>query len=105
MNIKTEPTFWAHIYMAGDIDTARCACRQFCRTGLCVTVTPTDYIYTGGAESGFVIGLINYPRFPSTPDEIIARATDLATLLLDHCCQDSYTIMTPDKTIWMTTRE
>lgn len=103
---KMVPTFWARIYMAGDIATAMQVCREECwREGLCVTVRPCEYIYTGGQESGFEVGLINYPRFPATPKDLMHRATLLAHRLVERCCQDSYLIMTPDETIWESRRE
>ena len=73
--------------------------------GLCVTVTPTEYIYTGGQESGVIVELINYPRFPSHPQEIYEHAIDLAEELRAECCQQSYTIMMPDHTYYDTLRE
>jgi len=47
-------------------------CREFCdKVRLCVTITPTKFIYVGGWEPGCIIGLINYPRFPSEPNLIL----------------------------------
>ena len=51
--IKSEPTFWLRLYLAGDLDQIKQACREYCmEVGLCVTVRPIDFIYTGGEESG-----------------------------------------------------
>lgn len=97
-------TFRADIYIGGDIEQAKQVCREFCMKGLCVTVTPTTFIYTGGEEAGVVVGLINYPRFPSTPTDIIDQATELAGLLRDRLCQHSYSIVTPNQTYWSTLR-
>ena len=103
---NTVKTNWVKIFMAGEIDDAKKCCQKFCDDiGLCVTIEPTDYIYTGGSEIGFVVGLINYPRFPSTPSVLFIRAKQLADLLLQICGQDSFTIMTPEETYWYTTRE
>ena len=42
-------------------------CQEYCNeVGLCVTVTPTTYVYKDGQEPGIVVGLIRYPRFPET---------------------------------------
>ena len=99
-----EPTFWANIYIAGDIEVAEQFCREECMNhGLCVTIEPTEYIYTGGQETGMRIGLINYPRFPSEPRRIIERAQILAEGLLVKLCQKSALIMTPVDTIWLDT--
>ena len=93
------------VFMAGDIAAATDYVRRFCDSeGLCVTVTPTSYVYTDGQEAGFVIGLINYPRFPSTPDELWSTAERLAAYLRERLYQDSYTIQAPDKTIWISHR-
>lgn len=73
--------------------------------GLCVTIEPTDFIYTGGEEAGYVVGLINYPRFPDTPGGINARAEELMQKLLEGTHQHSALLMTPDETVWITRRE
>lgn len=105
MNIETVPTYWARIYIAGDLATIKQVCREQCMAvGLCVTVEPTTYIYTGGEESGAVIGLINYPRFPATPEEIYSKARELGELLMVRCCQHSFSIMAPDNTVWFSRR-
>lgn len=100
-NETLAPTHWAHIFIAGDMDVARQVCREHCMSvGLCVTVEPVDYVYTGGAEAGVRVGLINYPRFPADPQEIDAKARALAEALMQRLCQRSYTIMTPSTTTW-----
>ena len=103
--VKCE-TFWARIYISGPIHAVEQACRAEClREGLCVTVEPTKFIYTGGEETGCVVGLINYPRFPSLPMAIEARARWLALILLDATHQHSVLLMTPEITEWITKRE
>jgi hypothetical protein len=58
-------------------------CEGFCdKKGLCVSITSTNFIYTKGNEPGVIIGLINYPRFPSTEEEIYNTALDLSSQLL-----------------------
>ena len=73
--------------------------------GLCVTIEPTKYIYTGGEELGYVVGLINYQRFPTDIQSIKMRAEDLAEKLLDGTYQHSVLIMYPDETLWITKRD
>lgn len=102
---RTEPTYTATICMAGDLATATEVCRRFCMEGLCVTIEPTMFIYTGGAESGFRIGLLNYPRFPAEPAKILQTAYRLADKLRRACCQHSWLIVTPTETIWNSTRD
>ena len=104
---KTARTFTAQIYIAGDLADAKRICRDFCNeVGLCVTVEPLDFIYTGGAEAGVRVGLINYPRFPvATANEIVEKATALAECLRDGLFQHSFSIVTPTETIWDTRRQ
>lgn len=98
-------TFTATIYIAGDFTTAKHICREFCMTGLCVTVEPTTFVYTGGAEEGVRVGLLNYPRFPCEPGDLLARARQLADDLRDGLCQHSWSIVTPTETIWSSRRD
>jgi hypothetical protein len=106
MRIEFAPSCPVSIFIAGDYDTARDLCSAFCgRMGLCVTVTETSYIYTGGEEAGVVVGLINYPRFPSDADNIQAVAEELAMILRDGLGQESFTIQTPTNTAWFSWRE
>ena len=103
---QTASTFWARIYMSGPIETAKQALRAEClREGLCVTVEPTLFIYTGGEETGFVIGLVNYPRFPSSPQEITNRAEQVIAALLEATHQHSAMLMTPETTRWVSQRK
>jgi hypothetical protein len=106
MMTKTETTWWARIYMSGPIEMAKQVCRETCMAkGLCVTVEPTHFIYTGGEEAGYVVGLINYPRFPSPPTPITERAEEIARMLMERTYQHSALVMTPEKTTWLTSRE
>lgn len=94
------------IFIAGDYEAAHEACLAYCRdVGLCVTVTRTSYVYTGGAEGGVIVGLINYPRFPAEPRAIWWQAEQLAAHLRLMLRQDSYTIQAPDKTVWFSHRK
>lgn len=105
MATKIEPSFGITIYLAGDIQTARESLRRECfEEGLCVTLTPTTFIYTAGAEEGVAIGMVNYPRFPKTPNELRARACKVADRLMADLCQWSALIVTPDETLWLNQR-
>lgn len=106
MKTETQPTHVVRLYTSGPIEKIKDACRGFCLArGLCVTVEPTAFIYTGGEEQGAVIGLVNYPRFPQSPDEINRTARDLAEAILAKCYQHSVLIVRPDASIWITRRE
>lgn len=106
--MKTEiaATYWARIYMSGPIEAAKQALRAEClREGLCVTIEPTTFIYTGGEEAGFVVGLVNYPRFPSCESAINERALVVMRALLEATHQHSGMLMTPGETTWISKRE
>lgn len=106
MENKTEPTYTAKIYLSGDIEVIKQECRKYCmEVGLCVTINPTLFVYTGGEEYGVEIGLINYPRFPATPDKIKAKAIELAGRCRDACYQHSYLILDPMETIYNSKRQ
>ena len=105
MNVVTAAPYWITIYVAGDEARARRICREFCDArGWCVTVTPTVYVYTDGDEAGVIVGVVNYPRFPSTPDELWAKAIGLADALRTGLAQTSALLQSPDRCEWRTTR-
>lgn len=106
--MRTEhcPTDWARIYISGPIEVGKQIIRAEClREGLCVTVEPTTYIYTGGEEAGYVVGLNEYPRFPSAPGQLQERARSLALALLAGTHQHSCMVQGPALTHWFTNRE
>ena len=93
------------IFIAGDAKLAEMICRDFCdKEGLCVTVTPTAYVYTGGQDAGVIVGRINYPRFPSEAGAIYATANALAEELCTKLGQQSFTVQTPDAAFWTSYR-
>lgn len=105
MKVTTAPSCRVDIYMAGDIGQARQVCRQYCfESGFCVHIHEADYIYTGGEEAGFKVGLINYPRFPQSEPELMARARLLTIMLLDWLHQHSASIVGPTETVWLSRR-
>jgi hypothetical protein len=73
-------------------------CQEYVEKGLCVTITNTEFVYTGGNEPGFCVGLINYPRFPSTEKEITSNAIELADILMKALQQYRCTVVTTDWT-------
>lgn len=106
VTITEARTHWARIYMAGAVADAERVCREYCmEVGLCVTVAPTQYIYTGGQEAGFVVGLINYPRFPALPGQVDQHAEALGLRLMVALCQLSFTVETRECTRWFSRRK
>lgn len=102
--MKSEPSCTYRIWMAGAYADAVRATREFCERGACVAIQATTYVYTGGAEEGICATLINYPRFPASPDEMRAKAWALAEHLQAALYQDSFSIEGPDETIWVSRR-
>lgn len=104
--MKTQPTIRFDIFMAGDLAQAKQVCREYCFTaGLCVHLEAVDFIYTGGEESGFKVGLINYPRFPTEESALRVTALALADSLMNRLCQQSYCLVGPTNTEWFSRRE
>lgn len=103
---RRSPTFSSIIFIAGDYKVAKQICREYCdEVGLCVTIEPTTYIYTGGIEEGVRIGLINYPRFPTTEVKLFAAAVALGHRLLTGLHQTSFTVQGPYETIYISIRK
>ena len=97
------PTYQIKIYLSGSIEVAKQVIRKhLLEHPLCVTIEPTTFIYVGGEEAGYVVGLLNYPRFPSAPNELNVRADVLAELLLKKTFQRSALVVKPETTRWIT---
>jgi hypothetical protein len=100
------PSYPVTIWLAGDhaaaIEHMERHVQEF---PYCVTITPSTYIHTSDTDAGFVVGLINYPRFPAAPAEIWAKAEQIGAFLREALGQQSYTIQAPDKTVWFSHRE
>lgn len=106
MRTEVSPTYTVRLYLSGPIEVAKQTIRVATwRAGLCVTIEPTDYIYTGGEEAGYVVGLLNYPRFPCEPQQLEERARDLMQKLLVATHQHSALMVTPAQSEWITLRE
>jgi len=106
MKTETAETYVIRLYISGPIEVAKQALRAEClREGLCVTIEPTTFIYTGGEEAGYVVGMLNYPRFPTTPEALMSRARDVMHKLLDATHQHSALMVTPNFSEWITKRE
>ena len=118
LGMKWEPTFWARVYVGFKyrneeplnntqkkqrMREAEHLCQQYCdEVGLCVTIEPTDYIYTNGREPGCVVGLINYPRFPCHHELIQHHATEIAKRLQTKFRQCVVSVVFPEQTLMIT---
>lgn len=106
MKTVDAPSVVVTLYLAGPIDVATQWLRgEARRAGLCVTIEPTLFVYTGGEETGYRVGLLNYPRFPSSAADLIARATLILRGLIEATHQDSGLLVGPDVTTWITRRD
>jgi len=109
--MKKLDTFTANIYLGlqhgysgghSSIDEVRSWVQLYCNEEkLGVTLTPTEFIYVGGGEPGVIIGLINYPRFPSSEFEIKSRAIAIAQGLMKLCHQERVSVVFSDETIML----
>lgn len=107
--MQSVETFTAQIFVGlrvgyskevHSLEAVRNVCREYVNeVGLCVSVTPTEFIYMDGEEPGAIVGFINYPRFPSVTEEIEGRASELAKGLKHALGQNRVSIVYPLKTV------
>ena len=105
MIIKTARAYTATLFVTGEGVVE--ACQEFCNdVGLCVSIKENLYVFTGGSEKGYEITLINYPRFPKTPDDIWKTAEKLAVYLMTYTNPNgSYTLQDSEgRCIWVSNR-
>jgi len=79
--------------------------QEYCnKIGLCVTVTPTRFIYSQsiatphGFDDGCFVELIAYPRFPSSKYDIVKDAIELTKIFMEQFKQNRISIITSDQT-------
>jgi hypothetical protein len=112
--MKTVETFTATIYVGHrvgrtgqsfisfSIEHTKAIVQKYVdEVGLCVTVTPTTFVYTNDQEGGAIVGLINYPRFPSEPETIKGHALALAERLREGLSQWKVSVVMPQETIML----
>src|SRR6185295_9644038 len=93
--------YQVQIYIAGDYQKAVDVCRQFCiENPWCVAVTKTDFVFTGGMESGVCVTAINYARFPAHFVEIKKKAIALGHQLRRELSQRTFTVIDGHESIW-----
>jgi hypothetical protein len=113
--MKKLATFTASIYLGlrhgyvgriSSIDEVRQWVQNYCNEAkLGVTFTLTEFIYVDGGEPGVIIGLINYPRFPRSINEIKEKATAIAQGLMELCHQERVSIVFSDETVMLEKQE
>ena len=103
---KNCMSYKVEIFLSGPIEVAKQVLREDCkRKGLCVTIEETLFIYTGGEENGYRVGLLNYPRFPDTAENLWNRAVYLAEKLLEVTFQNSALVTDWENTLWLSNRK
>jgi len=101
----TLKSWWAWVYVGGDIKTAEMVCRELCfPKGLCVTIEPLKYIFAGGTEEGYRIGLIQYPPFPGDEDKLKDKAVMVGKAVARANYQWSFSIVMPDEVLFCSRR-
>lgn len=93
MKTTKAPTHVIKIYIAGDGNLARQVLQEYVMCGACVSISKEEYVYTMGNETGIVVNLINYPRFPKSEDKLLEQAKELAKLLIEKMYQGSCTVV------------
>lgn len=96
----------ATIYIAGEIGPARTLIRQACfPCGMCVTLEPTEYIYAGGIETGFKVGLIQYPPFQESESVLREKAIALGKKLAEANAQWSFSVIMTGENLYFSRRD
>lgn len=108
---KITKTYYANIYLGlqegydgkkHNIQSVYNYIQQYCnKIKIGLTVTPTTFFYVNGMEDGAIIGLIQYPRFIVTEEELKERALTLGKKLLKKFNQERLTIVFSDITVML----
>jgi hypothetical protein len=69
-----------------------------------VTVTETTFYYPGMIEPGYIIGFVNYPRFPKSDAQIWVLAYAFAEAYMIEFKQELCSLVAPDKTVILGSR-
>lgn len=80
------------IYVAGDFERASSILQDYALDGACFSLSRTRYVYTGGFEEGVIVGLINYPPYACSRDDLFYKALDVAELLIKGLAQGSASV-------------
>ena len=105
VSIDRCSTYEFKIFVSGDYDRIKEVCQKFCLQGFCVSVKKVDYLYTMGAEGGAEVTVLNYPRFPSTEGELLAKSVELGEEITLRCHQGSFTVVGPSETTFWSRRD
>lgn len=99
-------SFTVTLYIGGCITTAKAVlARMAAETGACWSVEPTEFIYSGGRETGMAIRDLNYARFPRTVKAVEDRMAVVAVDLMDVLGQGSCSLVGPTQSRYLTRRK
>jgi hypothetical protein len=98
------PTVEVRVFIAGPVSDVKRALAEIALRGACYSVEETEFVYTGGRETGACVRLINYPRFPCSGDELMRQGEQLGRELLLALHQASCSVVGPVETVWLTRR-
>jgi hypothetical protein len=101
----TSKTYSVDVYLSGRYEKIKDVLSLYTLKGLCISIEKVDYIYTHGIESGAKVQLINYPRFPTSEDDLLQEAIDMGKEVLSQTGQGSFTVVSPDTTHFFSVRE
>jgi hypothetical protein len=98
-------SFDIRIYVSGEYTAILHQLQLYCAdNGMCFSCKPTDYVFTHGRESGAEILAINYPRFPTEPEDKIDLCKNIAVMLITSLGMGSATVVTPVKSYFFDRR-
>jgi hypothetical protein len=103
---KSVESWWANVFVGGNYNAAEMACREMCfPKGLCVTIEKTKYIFGGGTEDGVRVGLIQYPPFPESIEDLIHKAISVGKKIAEENHQFSFTIVTARENVFFSRKK
>lgn len=103
---QEEPGWNASVYVAGNYNTSEMVLRDICfPSGLCVTIEKVKYIFGGGAEDGVRVGLIQYPKFPESIENLMGKAELIGKKLCEANYQFSFSIVSNSKNVYYSRRK
>lgn len=101
---KSCRSYTVDVFVSGDYSAIKLEVSKFVLRGLCVSVSPVDYLYTMGIEAGARVTLLNYPRYEVNPDEVLSLAVLLGERVTRCTCQGSYLVVAPEETFFYSRR-
>lgn len=94
------------LYMGGSVNAVKdLLARRAAEHGVCWSVEPTEFIYSGGRELGVVVRQIAYARFPSSLVSAMADMLALGEWLMRETGQGSFSVVGPAESVFVSRRK